>query len=159
MAIVELKTKIKQLKEDLLKEILESTTLSKIEKLSEISYMDLYGTTSWYEHVFEKYKAEYTEIIMKNPEWDNSYKHQPMIDDYFVINDYQRHASVDFGSLLTEMSECIDYDKKQKDYKDSIKVMTNRNTKDKFYLTFEQFVDCIYEWCITNKSIGFTIDW
>jgi len=32
-------------------------------------------------------------------------------------------------------------------------------TDDKMYITCDDFIDCIYEWCITKKKIGFKIDW
>ncbi len=102
-ATAELQRKIAEAKEKLLSEILSDTELSKVEKLQLISENQFYGVYSWLQDIFIPYKKEYIAIVKANPAFNAPY--DPIIDDYFTNNDYDRHQTIDLSEIATNIDE------------------------------------------------------
>jgi hypothetical protein len=163
MAIKELKARIKNLKEELINEVLNDNTISKLEKLRVISDENLFPYASYIVSPFHdtKYYREYLEIVSQNPEYQKRYNHDRTgrschAEDYFHRREYDRHQTIDFADTLEWMDD--DYDDDESDKK-GIVIFRNSTTKDVCSITSEQFIDCIYNWCVKNKKIGFIFDW
>ena len=148
--------RIKSLKDDMLKEILADSELTKPEKLELISRNKLFKIASYIQHPFSKYNNEFIEIIRRNPAYTKKYPFggSPSIDDIFCDGDmYEKHQIIYLYDVIENYSN---------DYADDdsrITILTNRSTNDKFKISKEEFVDCIYDWCVVNKTIAFEMDW
>lgn len=154
------KKKLAELKKDMLDEILSDEETSKVEKLEAISENELLPIYIYIQHPFSKYYDQFKEKIWSNPEFDKKYggfsrngrKNDPIIDDIFHMGYFERRETVDLSRIARDYSE--DYVKN-----DEITILTNRSTRDVFKITKEEFIDCIYDWCIEHKYIGFIMDW
>lgn len=157
----EFQNKLKDMKSQMLKDVISDESLSKLEKLKLISDNELMGFDSaWCDPFYEKYHKTYITIVSETPEFKAKWGKYPTMklenavstDDFFVNNHYERHQLIN----LSDIAEMIDVE-----WDDSQKVLiyTNRTTKDTFQITKEEFIDTIYEWVIKNKFIGFELDW
>lgn len=150
---------MKKLKDEMLQNILSDNNLTKVEKLETLAENNVLPIGNWIQHPFYKYEKEFKEMIWANPAFDKEYarferdgkKYNPIIDDYFCFNDYwDRHQTIDLAQVARDVDE---------DDIEEITVLTNRSTKDKFKISKKQFIDDIYDFCISNNMIGFVMDW
>ena len=157
----EFQNKLKDMKSQMLKDVISDESISKFEKLKLISDNELLGFDGgWCDPFYEKYHKTYITIVGETPEFKAKWGKYPTMslenavstDDYFVNNDYERHQLVNLYNVVNDISNYR---------KDSEKILiyTNRTTKDTFQITKEEFIDTIYEWVIKNKFIGFELDW
>ena len=151
--------RMKSMKDEMLKDIISDTQLSKLEKLRLISSNNLMESdSSWCDPFEDKYRELYINIVVETPkfkdEWGKynipagGYRNWVTIDDYFVINDYQRHQMVDLADVAEGES-----------MNDKIAIYTDRTTHQYYTITAQEFVDAIYDWVIKNNTIAFELDW
>lgn len=151
--------KMKELKAQALKDIINDNELSKVDKLKLISNNDLMETNSCVCDPFEKYQDDYLTKVASDPNYEyrkyytdiNRLKSSVIVDDFFTNRDYQRHQVVD----LSEIASYID----SEDPNDKILIYTNRSSKLKCFISPKEAVDTIYDWVISNNTIAFEIDW
>ena len=165
------KSRIDNLKEEFLQEIISDDTLTKVEKLKVISQNKLFRTSSSIEEPFHQYYQEYL----------NMFNRDPCVDDFFTIHEYcrrsdDRHQGIfwdlaqvaesaergyyshESGSRISSIAPDLNNDEPQ-ELNDKIVIFTNRTNKTTFSITTRQFIDAIYDWCIESKIIGFEFDW
>lgn len=89
----EIRQQIKQAKEKLLNDILSDKELSKLDKLKLISEEELFGYSGNIEEPFHEYYQEFEEKLKKQG------IRNPTLDDYFIINGYERYQKIDLSSI------------------------------------------------------------
>ena len=150
---IEFKEKIQSLKDEFIQDILTSD-LTKLEQIKFLSSNKLFGIKDSIAQPFFKFKIEFTNIIRNNPDFIKKhgvdYKYGVSIDDV-TIKYFDRHETIDFGYFASDTVADAEDDK--------IEIFTNSCGKEVFYITTEQYIDCVYEWCVENKCVGFKIDW
>jgi len=149
--------RLKKVKDDLLSEILEDDSLSKVEKLGAICENDLWPVSDWVDHVFTDWEKECIENERqaaiadgKDPEKDYICT---ITDCYFIINEffYDRHATVYYLDAIERLLES-----------DSDKVVVARNRGEYHSVvekTPQEVIDRICDFCFENKVIGCVVDW
>lgn len=159
------KEALKAMKEEMLEEIINAEDMSKVEKLEAISENELLPIAGYIQNPFGKYYQQFKEKIWSSTEFDEKYgrferngrKYDPCIDDIFHTDRWQRHETIDFSQIARDYDDDDYWD--DEDGKDGITIMTNRNTKDVLKIPKDELIDCLYEWVIENKKIGFILDW
>jgi hypothetical protein len=138
--------KINQLKEQLLQEILDSD-LTKIEKLKQIDDSQLFGINCYIQHIFSEQEEKLENLVKEKTgqKW-------AIVDDFFHDGEYERYRTINLYEILKSYFE-------DKENFEKITIATNRSTEDIIEVTYEEFEDIIYNWCISNKMIGFIMDW
>ena len=163
-----MKNQIKALKDNLLQEIISDPTLSKVEKLVEISENKFWQPSWCIENPFEKYENDFRnkvastpEFIAKNGKYING-KGNPNsvhLDAFFEMREYDRHQRINLAHIAEDV-ENGDDDSEDEDSEIKNKVVIYRsNDGNKLEITREEFIDCIYEWCLEHKHVEFEFDW
>ncbi len=149
-----LEKNIEELKKTMLHDIVNDTTLSKIEKLQLISKNNLFIKGGNVEEVFMKYYDNFKKIINTNPKYIEEYSKygnwDPTIDDYLVIRGYSRHEVINLANIAKSIENNMNKE---------VVILTNRCSTDVYKISAHEFIDCVYEWCITNEMVSFENDW
>lgn len=98
------------MKDEMLQEILNDNSVSKVEKLDIISENKLLPYATWIQEVFKKYYDEFNKIIKANPVYIEKYgkfsNYDTFIDDMFHSDDnYERHEIIDLSQVAREAEE------------------------------------------------------
>ena len=168
---------LKEAKEKAVNEILNSD-LSKIEKLRAIEKNGLWGYSSFINHEFRDWEEE-AKILEKTTaqyNFDNGLpdKHGD-ITKYFYASGmtdsifdpskmyYEKYETVSYADALEQAFESYaeDFeDEFEKEYNgEPIAIITTRNPIVSIFKTKEEIIDAVYNYCITNKILGFKNDW
>lgn len=139
----ELQETIKSAKDKLLNAIIDDAEISKLDKLKLIHQNDLFSVSSSIEEIFINYQKEFIKQLGSR---------HPIIDDYFTMNEWQRHEIIYMDNVI----EYMDFDD---DGDDLVTILKDRSTSKTFKISVYEFIDTVYDWCISNKKIGFEMDW
>ena len=119
--------------------IIRDNELSKVDKLSLLAKHNLLPIMEKRAYPFQKYFEEFRKEVSRD--------YRP-IEDYFEIYSSTDYVTIDLGKIVEEIQESD---------KSKVCIFTTSYNDCSKYITKEEFIDCIYEWCITNKAIGFII--
>ena len=154
--IMSIKEKLKKQAEDAAKlkdaqaqEVLDDDTLSNIEKLELISKHNLWLTGSCVVEPFTKFNGAFTDIIKSESD-----SRTFIFDDWFDMNEVDRHQIVDLVDTLTDV---------QFDIKDNPEMMftilADRGSRLTYEISGQEFIDTLCEFCFYNKIVKFKYDW
>lgn len=156
-----IKKKVEDVKQEVLKEILEDDSLSKVEKLEIISENQLWPVSDWIDEVFTEWENECREnekkaAIADGKDPDKDYI-SDITDDYFVLNEifYDRRATVYYMDAIEGLEYRID----DKGGEEIVVVRNRGNYKSVVKKTPQEVIDRICDFCFENKVIGCVVDW
>lgn len=151
--------KLKKLKKEIVNEILNDTTLSKVEKLSKITQHDLWDYNSYITDIFHEWEQECIAEEERLAIEDGKIKgtdYISTITDATLYEDYSKYEIVYYSDLIERI--LLDYTEEEIDNK--VLVAKCRGSYNaRIYKTYEEVIDYIYDYSIKNKSIGFKMDW
>jgi hypothetical protein len=152
--------------EELLQAILADSKMSKLEKLQAIDECDILPYKSWLAHPLEE---KYADVFKK--QIDDKFGKQ----DFHIIDGWptldcdaiNRSQKISLANELECAYENVSYEYRSEKLSDQeleakeIVILTNRSrdSLDEYKITLSQLVDDVYDWCVTNRKIGFCFDW
>ena len=156
--------KIKELediKESLAKEVLASK-LPKEEQLDIITNNSLWGIASWVQPIFIEWEQECIDLERATAIADGKIEGKDyfcsIVDDFVNNNGmYSKHETIYFTSIINQL-----YDLENDEEKNlgKFEVITCRGDyKSKIFKTKEEIIDCVYDFAVKNKIIGYELDW
>lgn len=143
------KEKIEELQQVRISEIVDSQNLTQLEKLKLLESEQLFEYYQWLAHEFINWEKEYEDILLL----EGIYR--PIIDTIYSPSEthYERHEIISYPDTIQDIIENnIDDDGK-------VTVLTNRSNDTVFKKTEEEVINELYNFCISNKIIGFKNDW
>jgi hypothetical protein len=164
---MKVRDKIKLLQKERIQEIINDNSLSKSDKIRLLDEESLYGYASFIQHEFKKWEKEALELekleaerILKEGTSNHLYGRDICLDQFYqskiidyplIRSNYVRYEEVSYCYIMDELE----------DYPDNelITVLTTRHPKIELKKTKEEIIDAIYNYAISNKIVGFKLDW
>lgn len=158
-----LKEQIEALKEQRISEIINDTSITKLRKLELFSEEGLFGIEDFIrdKNIFKEWVEELQSMVKS----ENGGNHA-LIDTFLspASIDLDRHRTFhlyEVADILFGLMEDTDeeYEDEVLDYPNPLPVVTARRSKLTINKTPAEVIDKVYEYAITNKVCGYTIDW
>ena len=150
------KEQIEALKAQWIDEILNDPTTTKLQKLKLLEAHNLFDYEDSLTGAFDDYEQELVDLIAATgpkSKWGSDYT--PITDNILNNGDNHRYERFSFHDWLYYIDE----------YENTpglITVATARGDEYKGFViqkTKDQIIDKIFDYCVENRVIGFTIDW
>lgn len=141
--------------------ILEDDTLSRYEKLELLEDNDIFHAKIWVQHPFKKTKwhDDLLERIKNNP--DETGYACTIIDDYFNNCYLERHQTLHVKSYFEDEPSKDDPNYESLMEK-KVTILNNRGKpeyRQEVQISYREFLDFMWEWCIENECYGWEMDW
>lgn len=140
-------------KKQLIKSIIEEETLTKIEKLDLIKKYNLFELDCY---ICDPFKEKYEQDFI------NELKSEMIEDKFFIVDsiidnsDYDRHQTVYFTDIIQDLIYSLE---DETNLNEEVKVLSCRGVKDTLNKSVNELIDVVFEYAITNNTIGFVFDW
>lgn len=158
------KEQIEALKAQWVDEILNDPTTTKLQKLKLLEKHDLFDYEDSLTGAFDEYEEELVNLIAaigpNKPGWES---YTPITDNILNNADRHRYERVSFYGWLYYIDEYgAETNEEIENPNRLITVATARGKEYENFViqkTAEQIIDKIFDYCVENRCIGFTIDW
>lgn len=155
-----IKEQMEILREARINEIINDESIPKLDKLRLFGNEKLFDYASYTQEEFIEWERDAKEQY-KNGGGSGS----AMTDTIFapsVNEQYEKYENVSYPEALEAFFENYEYeldDDKLADFDGKYTVVTCRSSDIKIQKTKQEIIDAVYNFCITNKIIGFKNDW
>lgn len=163
---------IEKLKAERIEQIIDDTSISKIEKLKLFEKEKLFDVGTFLQTEFPDWEKEVVELerleaerILKEGSLSNpndictkQFYQSKMTDTIFDPSDmdsYEKYQTVTYAARLAEVKE----ENEIVDDSELIAVITTRHPRVELKKSYQEVVDKVFEFCIKNKLYGFKNDW
>ncbi len=160
-----LKEQIEALKQQRIEEIINDGSISKLEKLELFSNENLFKIEDFIQddEIFKEWSEELVSMV-KSEKAREGYS---VIVDTFLSpseHDIEKHTVLDLHDISWILEGLIEdndeeYEGEVFDYPNPLPVIRARGSKLTINKTPSEVLDKVYEYAITNKVCGYTIDW
>ena len=140
-------------KKQLIKSLIQEETLTKIEKLDLIKEYNLFELDGY---ICDPFKEKYEQDFI------NELKSEMIEDKFFIVDsiiddsDYDRHQTVYFTDIIQDLIYSLE---DATNLNEEVKVLSCRGVKDTLNKSVNELIDVVFEYAITNNTIGFVFDW
>jgi hypothetical protein len=156
-----LKEQIKQLQEARIEEIIASS-VSKIEKLKLLEKEKLFKYAEYIQEEFTDWEVEAVQLekelaekqFAEGKSEDGFFYHSKMTDTIFDPStfEYEKYETVSYASALERMLRNVDES-------GNVVVITTRGPRIELIKPVNEVIDKVFEFCVTNKYVGYKNDW
>lgn len=145
-----------KIREEFINEILNDNSLSKVEKLQQLTDLRLWGVDCFISGFSDGWETECAIEEERRAIADGKEKGKDYICGFCdcpLYEDYDRHSVIYYVDIIERALENREED-------GTILVATCRGDyHSEIYKTADEVIDHIFDFAVENKSIGFELDW